>query len=86
MRNIARHLPHYASLFGILFVGTLAFVFFSYDRVFQMGVALAVAVSYVVWGAIHHYIHKDLHFAVIVEYLVVAILGLVMVFSLIMRT
>lgn len=86
MRNIARHLPHYASLFGILLVGALGFVFFSYDRVFQMGVALAVAISYVVWGAIHHAIHKDLYFAVIVEYLVVAILGLVMVFSLIART
>lgn len=85
MRNVVRNLPHYGSLFGILFVGALGFVFFSYDRVFQMGVALAVAISYVSWGIIHHYIHHDLTFAVLVEYLAVAILGLVMVFSLLVR-
>ncbi len=50
-----------------------------------MGVALAVAISYVSWGIIHHYIHHDLTFAVLVEYLAVAILGLVMVFSLLAR-
>lgn len=86
MKNIARHLPHYTSLFGILLLGALGFVFFSYDRVFQMGVALAVAVSYVVWGIITHSIHGDIRFSVVLEYTVVAILGLILVFSLLMRT
>ena len=85
MRSISHHLPHYISLFGMLAVGALAFVLFSYDRVFQMAVALAIAISYVAWGVVHHLIHKDLYFEVVVEYLVIASLGLVVIFSLIFR-
>lgn len=86
MKHIAKHLPHYFVLFGLLLAGILAFVLFSYDRIFQMVVAVAVAASYVIWGLVHHYIHRDLYFSVVLEYLAVAVLGLVMVFSLILRT
>ena len=86
MKHIAKHLPHYFVLFGLLLAGILAFVLFSYDRIFQMVVAVAVAVSYVIWGLVHHYIHRDLYFSAVLEYLAVAVLGLVMVFSLILRT
>ena len=86
MKGISRHLPHYFVLFGLLFAGILAFVLFSYDRAFQMIVAVSVAVSYVIWGLVHHSIHRDLYFSVVLEYLAIAALGLVMVFSLILRT
>jgi len=66
--------------------GILAFSLFSYDRIFQMIVAVAVAASYVAWGIVHHAIHRDLYFSVVVEYLAVATLGLTLVFSLILRT
>lgn len=85
MKEISKHLPHYFVLFGLLVAGILAFVLFSYDRVFQMIIASAVAVSYVFWGLIHHSIHRDLYFSVVLEYIAVAALGLVMVFSLILR-
>lgn len=86
MKNFAEHLPHYLVLLGMLFAGILAFLLFSYDRVFQMIVAIATAVSYVFWGLVHHAIHEDLYFSVVIEYLAVASLGLVIVFSLILRT
>ncbi|MEK7061527.1 MAG: hypothetical protein AAB954_02600 [Patescibacteria group bacterium] len=86
MKGISKHLPHYFVLFGLLFGGILAFVLFSYDRAFQVIVAVAVAVSYVIWGLVHHFIHKDLYFSVVLEYLAIAALGLVMVFSLILRS
>lgn len=86
MKQIAKHLPHYFVLIGLLLTGILAFILFSYDRIFQMIIAVAVAVSYIVWGLIHHLIHRDLYFSVVIEYLAVAVLGLVMVFSLILRT
>lgn len=85
MKNLAKHLPHYFGLIGVLVLGVLAFYFFAYDRSFQAAVAVAVAVSYVVWGVMHHHIHRDLHLAVFIEYLAVASLGLVIVFSLIFR-
>jgi hypothetical protein len=86
MKNIARHLPHYLTLFGILIAGVLAFILFSYDRIFQVGVLVAVAAGYVAWGVVHHAIHKNLHFSVFIEYLIVALLGLVVVLSLIFRS
>ncbi|EKD94569.1 MAG: hypothetical protein ACD_26C00034G0104 [uncultured bacterium] len=81
-----KHLPHYISLIGILMAGLLGFYFFSYDRFFQIGIAVALAASYVSWGVIHHTIHKDICLAIILEYVAVAILGVVMVFSLILRS
>lgn len=85
MKRLIRHLPHYLSLFGILIAGVLGFWFFSYNRLFQVAIAVSVAVSYVVWGIVHHLIHDDLHPSVVAEYLFIAALGLVIVFSLVFR-
>lgn len=86
MKSFSHHLSHYLPLLGILLAGFSGLVWFSYDRSFQILVAIALAISYVIWGIIHHLIHKDLYLAVVIEYLVVASLGLVIVFSLIFRT
>jgi len=86
MKGISKHLPHYFILFGLLFAGILAFILFSYDRSFQMIVAISVAVAYIIWGIVHHSIHRDLYFSVVLEYIAIAGLGLVMVFSLILRS
>lgn len=86
MKHFARHLPHYFALIGIFAAGTVAFLIFSYDRLFQAAVAVSVAVAYVVWGIVHHAIHKDLYLSVVIEYLLVALLGLVLIFSLVLRS
>jgi len=81
MKSFKKHIPHYISLFARV----LGFYLFSYDKSFQIGVAIALAGSYVSWGIIHHVIHKDIYLSVILEYVAVAILGLVMILSLILR-
>lgn len=86
MKKFARDLPHYLSLFGILFAGFIGFTLFSYDKGFQTVVAVATALAYVVWGVVHHFLHKDLHFETFLEYVAVAILGLVILFSLVIRS
>jgi EamA domain-containing membrane protein RarD len=85
MKKLSRDIQHYLPLVGILVAGLVGFLVFSYDRNFQAAIAIAVAVSYVVWGLVHHYIHKDLHASVIVEYLAIAIIGLVAIFSVLFR-
>ncbi len=82
MRKIS-HITHYSLLFGILILGTFGFWFFSYDKIFQAVIAVAVSISYVAWGIMHHYIHKDLCLEIIMEYVFMAILGLIVIFSLI---
>jgi hypothetical protein len=73
-------------LFGILLAGFAGLILFSYDKAFQIAIATALVVSYIAWGAAHHYLGRDLHFETIVEYVVVAILGFVIIFSLVIRT
>lgn len=85
MRNFARHLPHYMLLFGILFAGFAGLILFSYDKDFQIAIAIATAVSYVIWGVTHHYLHRDLHLEVFIEYIAVAFLGSTILLSLILR-
>ncbi|MEK7550862.1 MAG: hypothetical protein AAB535_03720 [Patescibacteria group bacterium] len=83
MKSFAKHLPHYLLLFGILLFGFSGLVLFSYDRNFQVGVGLATAIGYVAWGVVHHFLHKDLYIETFIEYVAIATLGLVIMFSLI---
>lgn len=85
MRNLIKNVPYYTPLIGIFIAGILGFMLFSYDRIFQVAISIAIALSYVIWGIIHHSIEKDLYWEVVIEYLVVASLGLVILFSLIFR-
>jgi len=85
MKHISKHLPHYLSLLGIFIVGFLGFLIFSYDKGFQIAILASIAMSYVAWGIIHHHIHKDLYLAVVIEYIAVAILGFVIVFSIVFQ-
>lgn len=86
IKDLTKHLSHYMALFGILIFGFAGLILFSYDKNFQIAVALALSASYVVWGLTHHYLHKDLHIETFIEYLVVAALGFVIIFSLLLRT
>ncbi len=83
-QKIAKDLPHFLSLFGVLFAGFLVFVLFSYDRKFQMFALLATASGYFTWGVVHHIIHKDLSLFVIIEYAIFALLGIAAVLSVIL--
>ena len=86
MQSIIKHLPHYFSLITIFIAGLLGFYFFSYDKSFQVAIAVSLSASYVSWGIIHHTIHKDICLAIVLEYLAIAILGSILVLSLIFRT
>ena len=81
-----KHLPHYISLVSIFLAGVIGFFVYSYDKSFQIGVVFAMALAYISWGIIHHTIHKDICLSIILEYVAVAILGVVLMFSLIFRT
>lgn len=85
MQNLLKHLPHYISLIGILTAGLIGFYTFSYDRFFQVGIVIALSLSYISWGIIHHTIHKDICLTIVLEYVAVAVLGTVLVLGLIFR-
>lgn len=80
-----QHLPHYIPLLGVFLATILGFWAFAYNQQFQVGVAVASAVSYVIWGLVHHSVHKDLSLEIILEYVFMASFGLIVLLSLIYR-
>lgn len=85
MPKTHHHIQHYAPLFGILTAGLAGFVMFSSDKNFQFVIAIAMSLGYVSWGIVHHYLHKDIYLEVILEYALIALLGLVLIFTVIFR-
>lgn len=81
-----KHISHSLTLVGILFAAFFGLVMFSYDKYFQLSISVAAAVSYVVWGVVHHILEKDFQIEIFLEYLAVAILGLTVIFTLVIRS
>lgn len=78
---MSRHFSHYLVLFGILATAVFGWLTFSYDRAFQIALIIATAASYVTWGVVHHFLHDDLYFEVVAEYLAIAVLGGILALS-----
>ena len=83
--DFQHHPWHYLSLGLILSIGFLLFINLSYYPALQLSVILAMSTSYVAWGIIHHWLHKDLHFKIVAEYALVAMFAILIFSSLLYR-
>jgi len=88
-RHLIKEFKEYWRDYLVLLLGLLggltAFVFFSSQNVKQLLVVFGLVLFYFSWGIVHHTLKKDLHFKVVLEYLLVSLLGLVVFFSLVKR-
>lgn len=85
LSEASRHLAHYGALGGIFTVSLWGLFAFSYDQSFQSAIAISCAVAFVAWGTIHHHIHGELHPKIILEYIATAVLGIVVLLSIIWK-
>jgi hypothetical protein len=85
-KDFSRHPLHYFTLLCTQLVGLWGIFWFSYNPVVQMTIVVAMAISYVAWGVVHHQEHRDLHVKVILEYILVALLAVLIMGSLVLRT
>lgn len=76
-----RALKHYMPLIGVCLAGVVGFSMYQNDPGFQRAIVFATALSYISWGICHHKIHRDLTIPVILEYGIIALLGVIIVFS-----
>lgn len=74
-KNLHFHLSYYLVLVLILSLGTVVFFFFSGERSMQFVVGVITSFSYFSWGVVHHHLEGDLHPAIVVEYLLIALLA-----------
>lgn len=78
---LKKHFGYYISLFAILFLGFLI-AYNSVDKQFQFLVAVFTAFLYALWGVVHHAINHELTPTIVVEYTLMAALGIAFIFFL----
>ncbi|MBI2009743.1 MAG: hypothetical protein HYS86_01055 [Candidatus Chisholmbacteria bacterium] len=72
------HQQHYLILAIILGAGLVAILLFRVNEVLKNTVILALAAAYVAWGIYHHKTSNHLRLKVVLEYLLVALLGVLL--------
>jgi hypothetical protein len=85
-KDFSRHPLHYFVLLSILLVGLWGLFWFGYNPAMQLSIFISMSVSYVVWGIVHHQEHHDLHFKIVIEYILVATLAVLVFGSMLFRT
>lgn len=83
IKDITKHSAHYLSLLGLILAALFGLLNFPYDKSFQSAIAVAAGLSFVVWGAAHHYLLDLHHPKVLLEYASTAFLGVVILLSII---
>lgn len=74
---LTRDFWHHLILAFILLLSFFAFRLASYSHLLQFLIGILTAIIYVFWGIIHHYLDRDLHFKNVIEYIFIALLGVV---------
>ena len=73
---LKNHKLYYFSLFLILLSGLIAFISLSPDRISQGKVIILISVIYFIWGSIHHISSHSLSLKIMIEYFLIALLGI----------
>lgn len=81
IKRISEHTIYYASLIAILSLSFLL-AYANSDRSFQIGVIVFTTFFYVLWGITHHLMNHDLHPKIVVEYILIGVFGLTIIFFL----
>ncbi len=79
MKN-SDHLLYYTSLVGILALGLILVYSSSPDKSMQMLIVIGMSISYTFLGIVHHLLNHDLATKIVVEYVLIAMLGIAISF------
>jgi hypothetical protein len=74
----------YRYLFLSLFLASMALLFMNLPQ-WRTVISLIMGLSYFFWGVITHYLDKDLHWLVAMEYLIFSLLAVFMLIFLSLR-
>lgn len=70
-----KHFFYYISLIACISVAVLLVRNFAYQKQLQMSVVVGLGIVYALWGIVHHKMHHTLRTKIVLEYVVVASLG-----------
>lgn len=83
--DLTKYLSHHLSLVGIFIASLVGLSVFTYDPYFQTLIVVSLAVAFVSWGTLNHFIHEDLNLKIFIEYLLVSIFGAGLILSVLLR-
>ena len=79
-----KHLAYYLSLCLILSVGLVLTFLASPNLKLQTLIVVLTVVFYILWGILHHLINHELTAKIMVEYILIGVLGLSILFFMFM--
>jgi hypothetical protein len=79
-KRIQNHLGYYISLIAILIMSVVLMILANGNRELQMIIFTITAVCYVIWGILHHLFNHDLSLKIVLEYILIAALGVSVIF------
>lgn len=76
--NFKQHLWYYIVTIIIFSCGLVLIALNSHDAKLQAMLIPMTATCYFLWSLSHHYVHHELHLWVVIEYILFAMLGIVL--------
>lgn len=74
------HKIYYISLISVLILGAFLIYLFSENSLYQLLTAIVIALSYMCLGILHHALDHDLVGKIVVEYILIAVIGIAAAF------
>lgn len=84
IEKFIKHFNYYISLLSIFIFGLAAAILASPNFTLQIFIVTLTIVIYVVWGILHHLLVHELTSKIMIEYILIGLLGLSMIFFIFM--
>lgn len=82
MKKSVRSIFDYLILTFIVSLAIALILFFNGNHYYQQLIIIGLSILYIVWGILHHLKEKTLHSKVVLEYVLFALLGCIVVIGL----
>ena len=83
-KNFKKHMGYYLSLITILVLGLVLVLLASPNIDLQVIITLLTVFFYILWGLFHHLTNHELTVKIVIEYVLVGVLGVSILFFLLM--
>ena len=80
IRKLKKHVGYYLSLLTIFILGFILTLLASPDIRLQGVIVLITVLFYVCWGILHHLINHELTLRIVIEYVLIGVLGIAIIF------
>lgn len=80
IKKLFKHLGYYLSMLIIFSLGFIASLISYPNLALVFTVLVITVIFYIIWGIVHHKINHDLSVKIAVEYLLIGLLGISIIF------